>query len=240
VVNNETLLIEKLKEVRCGVHAGLCSITFSRRRQLLGRDLFTNIPFVLTIEIDSELYDTLGEFDYDGLSFLTALETSLSITHDASYVVSRIGGTVTVEIQIHSDNPEDPLEGITEDVIELSTNITSLTSALLSEFGGTGDNVLSTTLDLCPMSRTCGTSGNGACDVDTGVCECIGGWWGVNCETECTCNNGGFCAVAYCQCMYPYYGLRCDYLSPCSVCESPSEQPTTAPTAPTTELIEGE
>lgn len=72
------------------------------------------------------------------------------------------------------------------------------------------------TIDFCPPSRLC--SGNGVCNDNTGICECVGDWWGVDCETPCVCENGGICVDAYCRCPFPWWGQRCNKESECTTC----------------------
>jgi len=117
-----------------------------------------------------------------------------------------VGGTVSVRVAVYAvANGVDPIE-----VSELD-QLRVLNNALVRAAGS--DGAVAHSLDLC-AERTC--HGVGACPPDSGVCECVGDWWGVDCETPCACQNGGVCdGRGLCVCPYPFFGKDCGRRAHC-------------------------
>ena len=219
-VGNDTLVEEKIRQVRCGDAVDDCTlvIEYGRRILLSGRGLLSNLVMDITFDLSSDLISSVNGLDLDDPTFEQALANALGITNTPDIVVTSNGGDITVTATLEALPSNDPWG---DDLIDTSqgllTNLTSITNTLLDSLNGDVTQLLTTTIDLCPYPRDC--NGRGSCNDDTGVCACVGNWWGINCETECTCINGGECVKALCQCEFPYYGLRCDSTSVvCQTC----------------------
>ena len=229
-VNNNTLLAEKIAQVRCGSAADECNIVIEneRRRLLsddrrapLGRELVD--PFVIieiTFDLSSDLLGAVNGLDLSDPEFEAELLEALGLDNTTDITITSNGGDITVTATLESNESEDPLgENLVATGQEASTNLTDITNAILDALGGVDTQLLSTTVDLCPVERDC--NGRGTCDPQTGVCACVGDWWGIDCETACECENDGECKNALCHCDYPYYGLRCNSTSTvCQTCEN--------------------
>lgn len=216
-IGNNTLLIEKLKEVRCGSAADYCTIVINGGRRLLSgdrRELLTNVPIEIEFDLDSSLMSLVDGTNLEDSNFEQALATALGTNTDNILITSN-GGDVTVTATLTALPSPDPLgESLVQIIENLQTELTNITTTLVNDLGVSGDSVLSSTIDLCPVERDC--NGNGSCDDSTGLCTCVGNWWGINCETACTCVNDGECINALCHCEYPYYGLRCNSTIDCT------------------------
>lgn len=214
-IGDNAALQAAILDVRCGTAAAQCSLTFnpSSRRQLST----VAVVIEITFDIDSSLLSNVDGLDLSDPGFEDALATALGLTNSSDIIVTSSGGDITVTADLQGILGADPLA---EDLIEVSENLQSdmesITDTLLDALGASPSDayLIESTLNLCPADRDC--SGNGTCDPATGVCTCVGDWWGINCETPCVCNNGGDCVNAYCQCLFPYYGLRCDDEKDCS------------------------
>lgn len=190
-------------------------IVGGRRRMSSSRELDTQVEIVLTFELDDEAFAALGSNTLDSPGFLASLASDLGV--DVSELsVSVTGSEVSVEISLIAISSEgQPLEEDTLDLLQqLATDTSAVSTAIVNEIGG--GTVVTEDVDLCG-TRTCsgrgdyipGTTTVNGCIIATGVCECVGEWWGLNCEQACTCLNSGVCKGAYCMCDYPYYGFRC-------------------------------
>lgn len=221
-VANETLFKESFAAAR-GCNPGECIVTIDSGagRRLLGR---RNLQQDYTVEIEF----TFSEEDYASFTdlnttlgdpaFITALANELGVDEE-DLDITATGGTVTIEVTLTATVTEDPSgTDSLEDLQEVQNSLNNATSILVQQLGDPEDGVQTVELDLCG-TRDCngfgdsdapGTDENG-CNTETGVCVCTveSERWGINCETECECFNGGACTNGLCQCEYPFYGLRC-------------------------------
>jgi hypothetical protein len=179
-------------------------------RRMLGRELSNSIIVSIVYTLSEAGYTSLvtSGANPGSTEFATALATSLSISV-GDVVVTTFSGTITISIAF-SAVPGDA--GIDEasltELQNINTNLNNATQTLVTLLGSGTDNVETVTLDLCG-TRDCNS--RGVCSQSTGICACTGTFWGVNCETACSCDNGGDCQAthAYCECDYPNYGKRC-------------------------------
>lgn len=215
-VNNLTRIEETIKQIRCGDAFQYCGVVINYGNNNDRRLLASFIDIQLSFDLSASLLDTVNGFDFSDPVFEQALADALGISNTTDVTVISNGGDITIEATLKSLPGSDPTgEELLTTAQELQSNLTLVTQTLVDQLGALDSEVLSSSVDLCPPSRDC--SGNGTCDPLTGVCECIGDWWGINCETACTCINGGQCVDAYCVCDFPYYGLRCDNVA-CDTC----------------------
>lgn len=194
---NNTILEEKIKQVRCG-NPNDCDIEieyYARRVLSAGGD----VSFTLTFD------ESVTGVLFDDPTFEDELIQALDISNTTNVTIKSYGGDVTVTTTLKAGtNPSsDPLgTDLIDTVRDIKDDMQSIILGLVS-----GSDV-SIKIDLCPDSRDC--SGRGTCDTQTGICECYGDFWGINCETVCECVNGGECRDAYCHCQWPNHGLRCE------------------------------
>lgn len=179
-----------------------------------GSDIAVQMVFALN---DTE-FDTLVSTGntLESTGFIDALATDLSV--NASSIDITVSQSVAVvEITLLATGSEtNPLDEST--VLQLTSLEESATTEANTIVTDLGDGTVTVAdVDLCG-SRTCSgrgdvttgvTDANG-CVLSTGVCACTGAWWGINCETPCTCENDGVCTTAYCNCEYPFHGKRCE------------------------------
>jgi hypothetical protein len=211
LVNNDTAVNEAILLVRYGSAASYASTNLQTRRRALQSS--TNIVIELYFDLTSDLLSTIDGLTLDDPAFEAALIAALGLANTTDLVVTSNGGDITITAVLYAEDSSDPLGvDLLQTAQDLQNDLTNITNVLLNEIGAVGTQLLQSTLDLCPEARDC--TDNGVCDDDTGVCECVGDWWGINCETPCTCANGS-CVNAYCQCQFPYYGLRCDVEKDC-------------------------
>jgi hypothetical protein len=215
IVNNEQLLYDTIKETKCGTATSACTITNPSARRVLVGVQENEFQFELVIELDSSQYSSLDGIDIEDPGFITALESTLGITHEETYTISTIDNEIIIQVSIISDNGDgEPLgSDIISDANEMFNNLTAYTTELVSTLGVNGDFVTSTELIKCPVERTCNGQGHELCNEATGVCDCgyFNGdwWWGIDCETKCECDNGAQCVKGICECTFPQWGLRC-------------------------------
>lgn len=207
---------DKVKAARCQDAEELCEVSVSggRRLDAHGRVLqVDNITIAITYSIDETAYN--ATFDFDDPEFLQALADSIGVNVTDIDVSGDSSGNVVIEVTLTDEsNGEDPLsEDLITQIQEINDNMDSIGDDLVSELGLDPSDIEQQALDLC-LDRTC--SGRGTCDENTGVCDCDGDWWGIDCETECSCENNGECDGAYCVCVYPFYGQRCADSVDCS------------------------
>lgn len=225
-VGNDTLLEEKLAQVRCGSAAPNCQVTVNGGRRMLmsehGRKLDSQLLLEITFDLDSSLLSTVNGFDLNDPEFEAELLDALGLDNTTEITVTSNAGDITIVATLEANPSTDPLgEELAATGQEAGENLEAITESLLLALGVGPDNalVLSTTLEYCPVERDC--NGRGVCDPETGICACVGNWWGIECETPCECVNGGECKNALCHCDYPFYGLRCNSTSTeCQVCEA--------------------
>jgi hypothetical protein len=232
-IGNKTLYEESYAKARgCWPD---CTATAIEDRRLLteehwerhGRELQSggNIVVEITFDLTETAYDNLiaSGNNLDDPDFLTDLATELGVSPD-NITVTVTGGEVVVEVSLLAQVTDEPSgEDTLADLQEIQNSLNNATQVLVTELNEPGSSVTTVELDLCG-SRDCSgfgdssapdTDANG-CNPNTGVCVCTNDRWGINCESECQCNNGGYCANGLCHCDYPYYGLRCDNTKLCN------------------------
>lgn len=222
-VNNNTRLEQALKTIRCGSLSEYCYVTISQsnggRRQLRDtRELAGVVPIQIQFELSQDLYVAMDGITLEDSAFEQALATALGVPNDDAVTISSTGGVVTVYATISTQPKINPLDTTLIDAANnLQAGMETIIAALISALGNPAQGyVVGTTVDLCPPTRTC--SYIGTCNPSTGVCACTGDYWGINCETPCTCNNGGYCLNVMCRCTFPWHGLRCDSMTDCDTC----------------------
>jgi hypothetical protein len=218
-VNNQTKLEEAFKDIHCGALKEYCTVTidYYNRRALMTRELATNLPIEITFYIPESLYNLLDGLELDDSTFEQAIADALGIDlNSTTILVHTTGSTITVDATLSAEVGGDPFDTTLIDASnDLQNDMETIIAALVAEAGGGEDTyVITTAIDLCPPARTC--NGRGTCDTGTGICTCVGDWWGIDCETPCECGTSGECVNAYCVCQYPYFGLRCDNEVDCS------------------------
>lgn len=211
-INNNTRLEEAFKQVVCGSQPDECTVNIVYARRALSD--MTNTQIEVSFSVSPELYAAMGTTTLADSAFEQALADALSITNNDNIIITSSGGIVKVYATLLTDVAADPLDTTLVDAsYDLQDSMDSIIASLISSLGG-GGTVVSTNIDLCPPARTC--SGQGTCNPNTGVCACVGDWWGIDCETPCTCSNNGICINVMCHCEFPWYGLRCDIEKDCS------------------------
>lgn len=199
LLNNNTngLLEEKIKQVRCG-NPNDCEIEidyYVRRRRVLSAG--GDVSFTLTFD------ESVTGVLFDDTTFEDELIQALDISNTTNVTIKSYGGNVTVIATLKADPSSDPLG---TDLIDTARDLKDDMKSIILGLVSASDVLIQ--LDLCPDARDC--YGRGTCDTQTGICECSGDFWGINCETVCECVNGGECRDAYCHCQWPNYGLRCE------------------------------
>lgn len=231
-VGNQTRLEEAVKAVRYGSLQQYATIEFEGRRMLSdGRRLDITVPFEMTFEVSEELYALVDGIEFDDDAFEQALADELGINLNITDITLGSGTDVITVVATMTAVPDgiNPLTTALIDSTYVLQNV--METFLINLVGGVGNvYVVNTNVDLCPEDRTCYY--NGECNSDTGVCLCVGDWWGINCETPCVCINDGECVHAYCVCEYPWHGLRCHEEAGCfdEICPTDPPAPTAAPT----------
>lgn len=214
-VNDDAALLAAIKKVRCGQAEAECTASFSSRRVLQSNPV---VPVELTFTVSSNLYSTIDGFNFDDIDFIEALRTELGLNNETTIEVSATGADIEIDIVIASEQDEnDPLG---DDLIQLAQNmqtrLSQTATTLATQLGGSESDITAASIDLCPPERDC--TGNGTCNESSGVCECVAPYRGVNCESTCSCQNGGECSGSYCVCTGLYYGHSCQLLRDCGVC----------------------
>lgn len=216
-ISNRTQLEDAFKDVHCGTLKDYCTvdIEFYSRRLLSARSLATSLPLEITFDIPEALLSQLDGIELDDGSFEQAIADALGIDlNSTDIIIDSSDSSITVDAIVSANPGDDPLDTTLIDAsTELQNDMDTIIAALIAQAGG-GSFVIETDIVLCPTDRTC--NGRGTCDENTGVCDCVGDWWGIDCETPCECGTHGDCVNAYCVCEYPWYGLRCDDESACS------------------------
>ena len=134
--------------------------------------------------------------------------------------IQATSGNIVIRYTLLDESTEeDPVdEGVFDDIRAIQTSLVGITQNVVSELGIGVDDIVTSLIDLC-NTRTCNNFGADLCNPVTGVCSCPQGWWGVNCDVQTSCINGGIPVGSLCQCTYPYYGLRCELTSACGDAE---------------------
>ena len=210
--------LEKFKAARCGNATELCeaTVTFGGGRRLSARSLATeNVTIEITYQLDADAYDEISDFNFDDPVFLDSLAEKLGV---AAEDIDVTGGESSITIEVVLTEESDGTTPIGADTLAaiqgIQDNLGDITDELVEELDIDASDIQSEELDLC-ADRDC--SGRGVCDAETGVCACNDpAFWGINCETSVSCENGGTPYGAYCQCNFPSYGLRCELSRDCA------------------------
>ena len=216
---NSSALEDGIKTKMCGDYADLCTVTIGSRR-LLGddphRDLQSSgtITVEIVYDVDETAYNAIGGDSFDNAAFEQQLADQLGIGV-GNITVSGVNGDIVISITIIEEVDGDPIgDEIIAEINQIDSELDNITSNLVASTPGLeSSDIGAPDVDLC-VDRDC--NGRGTCDEATGECDCTGNWWGINCETECTCSNGRECINAVCHCEYPEYGLRCENTKDCS------------------------
>ena len=218
--DNNTLVLGEIKALICGSAAEFCTVTIPSRRMLeaYGRELQSggDIVVSVTYEIDSAIFDQLEAADsFDDPAFQAALAAAVGVSAD-NVTITAVDGTLEIEYVVAQESTgDDPLSEENLDAInDLNDDINTVTTTVVSELNLTASDISEPDVDRCE-GRDC--NGRGTCDSNTGICACTDpDYWGINCETSVTCNNGTKSTdSAYCVCEYPEYGKRCEHDKDC-------------------------
>lgn len=189
----------------------------------------TSVEISITYEIDDDAYDLITENGtLSSGNFVNNLAAELGIGA-GNITVNAVDGNLVIDIVLLESEEVDgvPLgDEIITEIQNIDSLLTSITSDLVSEIDGLDANdVESSAIDYCG-DRTCNGRGDNTesntnsvgCNINTGVCVCQEGYWGINCGTACNCLNERECVGGLCKCYYPEWGLRCENDKDCESC----------------------
>lgn len=206
---------ENIKEARCASKSKFFDVNIvdgSRRRILTSDDYFI---VTITYKVNSDVYDSIvqnGTIFSDGSAFEIALAESMGVTTD-KIQISDTSGTIELYIMVTEtgSEDEDPMDdSALQELANLERLLVNAISAIAEELGIDTSSIVQAPINYCPASRTC--NDRGTCNPVTGCCDCDTGFWGCNCETSVTCNNGTIREdTSGCFCTFPEYGARCQY-----------------------------
>lgn len=219
-VGNNVDALDHIKSVVCGdIGVDYCTVTIPTRRMLVSRELATSVTVSVTYEVDIDVFNTLQEAgSFTDPAFIDALAAAAGVDPgNVTVIVS--GGSFTIDYTVmdESDGDDPLIDAALQAITDLEADIENITSAVVSELGiGAGD-ISAAVLDKCG-GRDC--NGRGTCNESTGACACTDAdYWGINCETLVNCNNGTKAdSIAYCRCIYPSSGRRCELTANCHTC----------------------
>lgn len=217
-VNNDTLVLEQIKSIVCGSVSDICNVQILNRRLLEERDLQNAITVSVTYNVDSETFNTIQSSEtFDSEGFVQSLADAVGVL-PGNVTIILVDGSFTIEYIVaqESDGQEPLDQSVVDALTTVTSNVDSITSTVAAQFGLPENEFSSLTIDKC-ADRDC--NGRGTCNSNTGICTCTDtNYWGVNCETLVTCLNEGVKdpSEAYCNCYYPYYGLRCGSTQDCA------------------------
>ena len=210
-VGSQSAGLGAIKDTVCGTeNVDLCSVVISS--QTGGRRVLnTEYTVTVTYEVDDATFASIeNNTSIDDPAFLQELASSAGIDV-ANVTITATGGELTVTyVLVAESGTGEPLgDDVLQDIEDLETNLDNVTQSVISTLNITASDIESTTLDKCD-GRDCNGFGTDLCDSDTGQCNCPAGYWGINCDEVCTCENGGTCPVNMCHCPYPYFGAKCN------------------------------
>jgi hypothetical protein len=213
--NDEATVLADIRDLRCGTQTGSCTVTINKGSRVLlrGRDLQGGTyEVIVTYELTDDGFAGIeNSTAFDDPAFLSELAAAAG-TDVSGVSVASTGGSlvITYTVTATSDGDEVVEDDAFDQINDLATSLDTVTASVVSNLGLSESDISSSDVDLCG-GRDCGGFGAELCNEETGVCDCPVGWWGVNCDTECSCSNGGECnGVGDCQCVYPFYGVRCN------------------------------
>lgn len=179
----------------------------SGARRVLQAGEFT---VTITYDVDQEIFSQIEENpSLDDPAFEAALAEAAGVDPSNITVTATDGDLVITFVLTAESNTDEPLgTDVLEEIQELESNINSVTLTVINDLNITADAIETTTLDPC-NNRDCNGFGAHLCDSETGQCDCPAGYWGINCDEVCVCDNGGVCPENTCLCDYPHYGAKC-------------------------------
>lgn len=176
------------------------------------------VVVVVSFDIDEGLFsDLLAKNAFDDPAFIAALAAESGLSPN-NITVNAASSTLEVTFVVAEESDGvDPVDvEIVSAINNVSNSVDALALTVATNLGLTSGDVAVSSVDRCG-DRDC--SGRGTCDPATGICVCNDvNYWGINCETPVSCVAGqGTPNGQYCQCVYPYKGLRCaDISTECS------------------------
>lgn len=223
--NDSEVILDYIKSLRCGVMSDYCIISLNEgvdSRRLKGlsdesRNLAITYTVTVAFEVDDEVFLTImNSPTFDDPEFAALLAFAAGVNETQVDIHATDGSIRVVFTLLDESTEEDPVdEGVFDDIRAIQSSLVGIKSNVVSELGLDEDDVSLSSVDLC-STRNCNGFGSELCNPDTGVCLCPPGWWGVNCDVQTSCINGGTPLGSLCLCTYPYYGLRCELTSVCS------------------------
>jgi hypothetical protein len=208
-IGDNDAALASICSMRCGSMANLCTceLVESGRRRLQVQ-ISVTISIVWDLEYDAYLELENSGTDFGNANLTNELAAFLGVDPEDVIVYSS-DGTVKLDVVVIDESGEENLDLI-NDLTSSETAVNDLTTTLASELEIDPADIESTNIDLCG-DRDCNQ--RGTCNPTTGTCDCVGDWWGINCQEACVCSNGGTCRNAYCQCLFPYYDQRCNSIA---------------------------
>ena len=216
-VNNDTMTLEGICKARCGdkSHSCKCTITGGSGRRMMMRSkrslqaLQQPVSVTITWEIDYDTYvalESTGE-TFDDPEFIQAIATELGVDVGTITVLTSDGDIELTVNLVDEDVATGDITELVTQMQDIDASLDNTTSILIDSLNLDPLDVEKSEVDLCG-DRDC--NGRGTCDLTSGICACVGDWWGVNCEIACECSKGGTCKDAYCHCEFPHYDQRCE------------------------------
>ena len=217
--NDDAAVLAGITAVACG--SAPCSISQTNgagvRRALQQEG---EISVTITYDLEGTVFANLGTA-FDAATFASELATELAV-NVANITVIGTSSDLSITYLLTYPAPADT--PTTESYVdEISTLVTELNNAevtVLTNLGLQNADISSPQVDLCG-DRDCYE--RGTCDTVTGICSCNStAYWGINCETLVSCQNGGtnvpVGGKAYCECNYPSSGVVCATSNACVGC----------------------
>lgn len=214
IVGQEAFL-NALKEVKCKLYSDECDVSIvpQGNRRLL--QSVEEVVVEIVYDLDDSAFNELDNDDYTDPAFIQEIADELGISPD-NITVTGADGEVTIEVTlVEAGDGEVPVgDEIVEEIEELQSSLTNITEIVTETLNITEVELLDVDLVLCEETRNC--NDRGTCNATTGFCSCETGYWGINCETYCNCENDGTCINGLCHCHYPWFGQRCENQKDCS------------------------
>lgn len=193
-----------------------CKTTFitNRRRLQSSGDVTVEVEYTLSEEAFGYFLENGHDFSTDEFAQRLMAEFGLPGTFE----VNTISNSITIRVDVVAESqgglPIPPSE--LEKVTAVKTLMDTQADSVIALFGVQSDSLVYVDIDLC-AERDC--NGRGECNAGTGVCACENGWLGINCQTQCVCQNGGDCSTGKCKCLYPNFGVLCEQSNDeCTTC----------------------
>ena len=219
--NNNADILTKMKLLVCGTSVKQCNIqldTSSNSGRLLrefGRELSAGIFYSVTLSyvLDESALNNLDGTVFTNPAFVSQLAALLPGISTQNISLIYINGEMKVDVHVVVENVESetPLSPVIMSQLQsFQTQFTNITSLISTTLGWQSSDIISAAINLCG-DRDCSGLGVNKCSKSTGICDCSGtNYWGINCETLCSCQSGGSCSKQYCTCEFPDYGQRCE------------------------------